>query len=253
MEVLRAALNHAWRCHKLKNQIPITLPKKSAPRARWLTTSEAARLLLGSLGCILAPYSDLKTRAERWTIWRRDRSVKGHHLARFILIGIRTGTRAEAILSLGWKPHAQGGHFDLENRLMFRATAGAKQSKKRKPPAPTPTKLARHLSRWKRFDQSRVQEDGSPVIVRFVVTPPGYDDAEVPTKRVSKAFNSAVARAGLDRTVTPHTLRHTCVTWLIQRGRPIFEVARFVGMTPQMVEDVYGHHAPEFLRETADA
>ena len=54
--------------------------QKSAKRTL-LTPSEASRLLLGSLGCILAPYSDLATKTERWAIWRREPAVVSHHLA----------------------------------------------------------------------------------------------------------------------------------------------------------------------------
>jgi integrase len=240
LATLQAALNHAFESRKLKYQIPVTLPPKSAPRERWLTSSEAARLLLGSLGCILVPCSDIATRRERWTIWRREKAVVSKHLARFILIGLRTGTRHDAINGLGWRPHPDGGHFDLERRLMFRAAAGARQTTKRQPPAPIPPKLLRHLHRWKRQANSL-----------YVVSAPGYEDSKL--QRVTKAFGRAVERAGLGRDVHPHILRHTCVTWLMQAGRPVWEVAGFVGMSPQMVQDNYGHHAPDYLRDTANA
>ncbi|MGC1861501.1 MAG: hypothetical protein WA733_10350 [Methylocystis sp.] len=150
LSVLQASFNHAWKCRKLKNQIPISLPPEGPPRERWLTTSEAARLLLGALGCILAPYTDIATGAERWAVWRREKAVVSRHLTRFVLIGLRTATRHDAITGLGWQPHAEGGYFDLENRVMFRAEPGAKQTKKRRTPAPIPDKLLRHLARWKR-------------------------------------------------------------------------------------------------------
>jgi len=240
LATLQALLNHAYESRKLKHPVPITLPQKSAPRERWLTTSEAARLLLGSTGCILAPYSDIATRTERWTIWRREEAVTSRHLARFILIGLRTGTRHAAINGLGWRPHTDGGHFDLERRLMFRAASGALQTNKRQTPAPIPDKLLRHLRRWKRQANSL-----------YVVSAPGHEDAKL--QRVTKAFGRAVERAGLGRDVHPHILRHTCVTWLMQAGRPAWEVAGFVGMSAQMVQDNYGHHAPEYLRDTANA
>lgn len=240
LETLRAAFNHAWKCRRLKNQIPIRLPTKSASRERWLTRSEAARLLAGSLGMVLAPSSDIATRREHWTVWRRDRTAVNRHLAKFVLIGLRTGTRASAILSLGWRPHPDGGHFDLDHRLMFRAAPGERQTTKRKPPAPIPDKLLPHLKRWKRLSEGL-----------YVITLPGTANELI--ERVSKAFRSAVARSGLDRAVTPHTLRHTCVTWLMRAGQPAWAVGGFVGMTAQMVERTYGHHSPSFLRETANA
>jgi len=123
---------------------------------------------------------------------------------------------------------------------MFRAASGKAQTKKRQTPTPIPKSLARHLPRWKRLSDSL-----------FVVSATGHEDAR--QKRIHKAFSRAVARAGLDRSVTPHVLRHTCATWLMQRGRPAWEVAGFLGMTVAMIERVYGHHSPNYLRETADA
>ena len=112
---------------KLKHPVAISLPPKSPPRERWLTPSEASRLLLGSLGCILAPYSDLATKTERWAIWRREPAVVSHHLARFVLIGLRTGTRHDAINGLAWEP-PEGGWFDLDNKVMYRAAPGERQT-----------------------------------------------------------------------------------------------------------------------------
>lgn len=72
-------------------------------------------------------------------------------------------------------------------------------------------------------------------------------------KRVTKAFNSAAVRAGLDDTVVPHTLRHTCATWLMQAGVDLWEAAGFLGMTAQQVQDTYGHHHPAFQERAANA
>lgn len=52
--------------------------------------------------------------------------------------------------------------------------------------------------------------------------------------------------------VTPHTLRHSRVTHLMQGGFPIWAVAGSAGMSPTMVEKVYGHHSPEAQRGIAD-
>jgi integrase len=66
-------------------------------------------------------------------------------------------------------------------------------------------------------------------------------------------FRRARDNAGLGPDVTPHTLRHTCATWKVQAGMPLWDVAGFLGMTTKMVDDVYGHHAPERLRKVANA
>lgn len=53
--------------------------------------------------------------------------------------------------------------------------------------------------------------------------------------------------------VTPHTLRHTAATWLMQRGVPIWQAAGFLGMSAEVLEKTYGHHHPDYLKDAADA
>jgi hypothetical protein len=59
-----------------------------------------------------------------------------------------------------------------------------------------------------------------------------------PVSSVKKGFRSAVRLAGLPGRVTPHTLRHTAATWLIQRGVPIWEAAGLLGMSPEVLEAI---------------
>jgi len=74
----------------------------------------------------------------------------------------------------------------------------------------------------------------------------------VKLKDIKRGFASACRRAGLND-VTPHVLRHTCATWLMQRGVPIWEAAGYLQMTPETLQRVYGHHHPDFLRSAAAA
>jgi len=53
--------------------------------------------------------------------------------------------------------------------------------------------------------------------------------------------------------VTPHVLWHTAVTWMLQAGVDPWKAAGLVGMTVDMVQQVYGHHHPEHLRDAARA
>jgi integrase len=64
------------------------------------------------------------------------------------------------------------------------------------------------------------------------------------------SLGTASALAGLSG-VTPHTLRHTAATWLMQNGVPIWEAAGFLGMSAEMLARVYGHHHPDHLRNAA--
>jgi integrase len=74
-----------------------------------------------------------------------------------------------------------------------------------------------------------------------------------PVKSVKTGFKHAVDLAGLWGKVTPHTLRHTAATWLMQRGVPIWQAAGYLGMSAQMIERTYGHHHPDYMRGAAEA
>jgi hypothetical protein len=39
----------------------------------------------------------------------------------------------------------------------------------------------------------------------------------------------------------------------MQQGVQLWEAAGFLGMTPETLERVYGHHHPEFMRNAAQA
>ena len=53
--------------------------------------------------------------------------------------------------------------------------------------------------------------------------------------------------------MTPHVLRHTCATWLMQQGVTLWDAAGFLGMTAQQLEQGYGHHHPEYQEQAVGA
>lgn len=221
LEDLRAALRHAFHSRKIACEIPVALPEKSPPRERWLERSEAAALLAGALGWRRA--------GEKWI---RD-GERSPHVARFILIGLYTATRHDAILGLGWRVHTGGGYIDLARGVLYRAPPGARQTAKRRPPVAIPARLAAHLRRWAAM----------PTAGLFLVS---WDGSRLAKMR--RAWNTARAQAGLGDNVTPHVLRHTAITWRLHDGWSIWDVAGFAGATAEMIERVYGHHADTFGR-----
>ena len=54
---------------------------------------------------------------------------------------------------------------------------------------------------------------------------------------LKNSFASACKRAGLEG-VTPHTLRHTCASWLVMVGRPILEVRDILGHSTIKMTDM---------------
>ena len=235
LETLRAAINHHAKEGFHRGVVRVSLPPKGEARDRWLTRNEAAALI--------------------WHCWRhREKqtihagSAKGRlvltakrplrHVARFILIGIYTGTRAGAIATAS--PYAEQGRsfVDLQRGIFYRKAIGKRVTKKRQTPAPVPPRLLTHMRRWKErrlFANCFVEFNGKPVA------------------SVKTGFRTAVGLAKLPGKVTPHTLRHTAATWLMQRGVPIWEASGFLGMSPEVLQDTYGHHHPDYLKGAAAA
>lgn len=216
--VLAAALAWCWKEGKIDRLIPVVLPAQSSPRERHLTRSELAALLAGALG------------------WDRDgkrhSSKINRHLARFILVGLYTGTRHDAILRLRWKPNTEGGWIDLAASVIYRRGFGAPDSAKRRPPVPIPPRLLPHLLRWRRLTSTHVIEYAGRAI----------------KSQERRAWRTACDLAGLAADVTPHVLRHTCATMLLQLGVSVYDVAGVLGASEDVVRRTYGHHAHDHLR-----
>ena len=151
------------------------------------------------------------------------------HLPLFILLGLYTGQRKEALLSLRW------AQVDLEaGRINFNPP-GRRQTNKRRPHVPIAPRLLPHL----RHARRRATELGHVI---------NRDGARLGD--IKKGFAAACARAGLEG-VSPHTLRHTAATWLMQQGVAMWEAAGFLGMTTGNAWKSYGHQHPDYLRNAA--
>ena len=74
-----------------------------------------------------------------------------------------------------------------------------------------------------------------------------------PIAKMKKPWAMARELSGLGEHVVPHILRHTRVTWWVQSGASLEEVADAASMTVQMVEEVYWHHSPHFQAWAAKA
>jgi len=234
LEDLRAAIEHHADEGYHRGVVKVKLPKKGPPRDVWLTRDQAAKLL--------------------WICWRARETQTVHrgpmkgqkvqtdkrplrHLARFIIIGLYSGTRAGAIASASPIAAIGRSFVDLERGVFYRLRQGQQETNKRQPPMPIPPRLLAHLRRW----------HGRGIIKRHFVEFNGEPVASVKT-----AFNRAVKLAKLGKGISPHTLRHTAATWLMQNGTDPWQAAGYLGMSVETLLKVYGHHHPDYLSDAVE-
>lgn len=210
LETFQAAINH-WHRESPLSAVPvITKPAKGIRRQRYLTRKEVAAML--------------------WAA----RRLRHSHVARMILIGVYTGTRHEALLSLKWYPSDFAGHVDIQGLKLYRRGDAETETNKKRPTSRIPDRLMAHLRRWHRIDLAHGPQTA---IMRW---------HGQPIAKQRRAWALVVAAARLHDDVTPHVLRHTCVTWALQNGMELWDIAGLTGMSIKTIETTYGHQDADF-------
>lgn len=205
--------------HKKSGKGPLrTLPIVQKPptpqkRTRWLTRTEAAQFL--------------------WYGVRKLNPRQRRRMFRFFVIGWYSGSRHVAISGTSW------AMVDLDARIMHRRPPGVAETKKRTPPFRIGRRLLSHLRRWRRLDGPKA---------RFIIEHGGK-----PARDMGDGWRAACVLSGLSKDVTPHTLRHSRATHLMRQGKDIWQSARSLGMSVEMLETTYGHHRPDWQSDVAEA
>jgi integrase len=224
LEVLSAAIGYWDDEHHLTRRPKVILPEKPESSRDALTRSEAASLLWASLGH--------RKHEDGWLSLSGSSKANRQHLRRFILIGLYTGSRAGVIKRLSWTESLQDPWVDLDAGIIYRRGRNERDSKtKRRPLVKLPKKLIAHLRRWKKQDA----EKGAATVLHH---------GGQPVASVRTGFSTCVADAGL-KDVTPHWLRHTSATWLMEAGVDLWTASGYLGMSGQTLEKHYGHHRPD--------
>jgi integrase len=210
LSTLKAAARHAnkWKRLSLADMPSIRLPKIEVNKGVWLFPDEL-ELLREAATTLIDEFIPFRTLS-------------------FIELCYYTGSRREAIESLTWQ------QVDLERRRISLAKPGERRTKKRRPtiaidPLLMPTLL--------RLEKQRVSN--------WVLGA---------NSRMDNWFRNVARRAGLEilterhgrrsAVITPHMLRHSRATHLLQDGKPLWAVAGLLGDSLATVEAIYGHHTP---------
>ncbi|ANB34650.1 hypothetical protein A6024_11800 [Rhodovulum sulfidophilum] len=235
LNVLQAAINHCHGEGYLITAPKVTLPPRPDPVERFLTRQEAAWLI----------------RAARNL--RRD----GRHLADFILHGLYTGSRKDTILGMHIDtPSVSGGHVDTVRGILYRKPMGKAETKKRQRPARLPPRYLAHLRRQAANGRRFVVQDCDGHRV---------GDIRKGWARAVRLAEELAAGQGIEidltmpdgkggrKYITPHVLKHTAITWAVQRGAFLPDVASYFSTSLETIERVYWHHSPDHQRSAVEA
>ncbi|PTM79072.1 phage integrase family protein [Cereibacter johrii] len=131
--------------------------------------------------------------------------------------------------------------------ILYRAGSGKRETNKRQPSVRLPRQLRALLAAGARSGR------------RFVVqTSEGNRVADIKKAWAGAVVKAAEMAAKAGREIdlsdtTPHALRHTAITWAMQRGADMWEAGGFFGVSRETMEEVYAHHHPDHQASAVEA
>ena len=152
-----------------------------------------------------------------------------------LLALVATGLRRSELLALDW------ADLDLDSArpsLLVRSRQGRQ--------AAPPAAPARARPGARRLRAAAAPRADSPVFC-------GLEGKRLQPAILGLIIRRAAERAGLDKHVTAHTLRHTAATWLRQQTGDARLVAAYLGHADLSTVSRYAHVAEEELHEAAAA
>lgn len=217
IRTLLAAIRHNIKWKRLTLADEPKLEKPSAPRSRgiWLTREEWARL---------------RAAAEALRADGTEASKRAHA---YLEIAYHTAARRGVVETLQWF------QIDLvRGRINFSHPGGQETNKRRVVVPIDPAILP--LMRAMKTEAKTSHVFGEDFSARYAL------------ERVARKAGLLTLGENDSRPagkLSPHILRHTRATHLLQAGKKPWAVATLLGDTVQTVLRVYGHHCPDYLDE----
>ena len=197
-------------------------PKESLPRDRWLREHEVDALHAAAAGM------------------RKD-PARLSRLELFLWLALETAGRVTALLELTWE------RVDWEMGSIDLLVPGERQTSKYRPTVKISKALMPVLQRAYRERQdirpgARLLGHKGPVweSVQRCVANAGLS---------APIVNNWVVKSG----ISPHTFRHTAATMMARRGVPLFTIAKILGNSARMVEQVYAKFQVADQQDAVDA
>ena len=231
LKFLAAAINRFFKkkIGGVQTRFSPVLPEAPKSRERWLTRDEAAKIL--------------------WRAWRARKKTKHkgsrgrhthRHIARYILVGLYTGSRNGDICGAAVIPTIGRGYVDLDRGIFKRKPDNKQETSKKQPTVPIPPRLLAHMRRWHRLgisNQAVVEYNGRPVA------------------NIGSGWDSMIRDLGMwtderSMRIVRHTLRHTAITWYLQPDRrtgksvDIEIVSQYCGVSVATIRKTYRHIMP---------
>jgi integrase len=251
--VLNAAMNFCQNEGRLSAVPPIKLPLVPKVEAEFLRRPEAAVLLLCA---------------------RKLRHAR-HYLPDYILLGLYFGVRKSAALDVQLRRNDVAGNIDLGRGVVdFNGKRTA--TKKVRPRACIPRRMRHFLKAFaKKRKKFLIERRGAKIddignsfgvaaraaaaiFSQMAIVARAAEERGETVPRLNRAdppLSADECEEAAERltNATPHILRHTCITWLLQQGISTWDVGGFVGDKEATISKHYGHHCPDQMQAVVNA
>lgn len=161
---------------------------------------------------------------ERWLTLKEmgrlfDAAKHSWKLTAYLELAINTAARPSSILELKWF------QVDFEQRLIHFNPEGRQQTHKHRPTVYINDALLPFLQRLRKKAKNEFVLGG--------------------VRSIKHSFSRATLRAGING-ITPYTLRHTAITWLIRDGHSLALAGQLAGHKDPRTTMRYAKHDPSF-------
>lgn len=79
-----------------------------------------------------------------------------------------------------------------------------------------------------------------------------FSSQNIKKNNLEHRFKRAILKAGLDKKLHFHSLRHTFASWLVQRGESIYIVSKLLGHRSIKTTQIYSHLCPENFQSAVE-